>query len=353
MTFTVSIASTGQTFSTSPEQSILSAALEAGIILPYACNNGGCGTCKAKVLNGVHQTRSTYLTEDERAQGYALLCSSFAQSDVLIETKVLQGLADVQVKKIPTRIKQMRLLCPDVMELSLQLPANQSFHFVPGQFVDVLLENGVRRSYSIANLPGDGTLVLHVRHVPGGLFTDRLFAQSPTASSHIKEKAIMRLEGPLGTFYVRDDSKPIIFLASGTGFAPIQSMLHNMLAHKTTRNIHLYWGARHPLDLYAHELCQHWQTTGIFSEHGGKFTYTPVISEVQSMDAWSGQTGFVHEAMLTDYPNLAEYVLYACGSPKMIEAAKSAAITQAHLPEDAFFADAFLNASHTTHIATS
>jgi CDP-4-dehydro-6-deoxyglucose reductase len=245
---------------------------------------------------------------------------------------------------MPARVSQLNLLCPDVMQLKLQLPANDTFSYHAGQYVEFILPNGVRRSYSMASAPNvrqaEGVLELHIRHMPGGLFTDRVFGG-------LKEKEILRFEGPFGDFFLREDSdKPLIMLASGTGFAPLKALLEHMQFKGIQRPVSLYWGGRRPLDLYLHDWvlqkAAQWPT----------LRYVPVVSDALAQDNWQGRTGFVHLAVLEDFPDLSGHEVYACGAPVVVAAAQSAYIGLAHLPDTAFFADAFTSAADQARAAT-
>jgi CDP-4-dehydro-6-deoxyglucose reductase len=333
MTFQVTVTPSGRQFSCDADETVLSAALRAGVILPYGCKNGACGSCKGKVTDGTvvhgnHQQRA--LTEDEAAQGMSLFCCAKPQSDLTIEARELVANDEYPVKKMPTRIAKLEKLSDDVMLLALQLPANEKLNYRAGQYIEFLLRDGKRRSYSMANAPHDAEhITLHIRHMPGGLFTDQVF-------STLKERDILRFEGPQGTFYLREDSdKPIILLASGTGFAPIKALVEQLIHTKSTRPVALYWGGRRPADLYMDKLCQEWaaQLPG--------FRYVPVISDAQAEDQWQGRTGFVHQAVMADHADLSGYQVYACGAPVMVDSAKRDFVAQCQLPADEFYADSF------------
>jgi CDP-4-dehydro-6-deoxyglucose reductase len=333
MTFQVTVTPSGRQFSCDADETVLSAALRAGVILPYGCKNGACGSCKGKVTDGTvvhgnHQQRA--LTADEAAQGMSLFCCAKPQSDLTIEARELVANDEYPVKKMPTRIAKLEKLSDDVMLLALQLPANEKLNYRAGQYIEFLLRDGKRRSYSMANAPHDAEhITLHIRHMPGGLFTDQVF-------STLKERDILRFEGPQGTFYLREDSdKPIILLASGTGFAPIKALVEQLIHTKSTRPVALYWGGRRPADLYMDKLCQEWaaQLPG--------FRYVPVISDAQAEDQWQGRTGFVHQAVMADHADLSGYQVYACGAPVMVDSAKRDFVAQCQLPADEFYADSF------------
>jgi len=255
-------------------------------------------------------------------------------SDIVIEAREVVGANDFPIKKLPARIATLDRVSDDVTILSLQLPANERLQYRAGQYIEFILRDNKRRSYSLANAPQlDSTITLHIRHMPGGAFTDHVF-------STMKERDILRFEGPLGTFFLREDSdKPIVLLASGTGFAPIKAIVERTIAQKITRPMVLYWGGRRPNDLYMHALCEDWART---LSH---FKYVPVISEALPEDDWTGRTGLVHRAVMEDFPELSNYQVYACGAPVMVASAKRDFVARCQLPEEEFYADAFTSAA--------
>ena len=333
MSHRITIKPSNHTFLTGENETILEAALREGFALPYGCRNGACGSCKGKILEGsvdYGTYQESALSEKEKQAGLALFCCAQAQSDLVIECREIGAAKDIQIKTLPCRVQQMEKVADDVMVLYLKLPANERLQFLAGQYVDILMKDGKRRSFSMANAPHDDELLqLHVRNVAGGTFTEHVF-------SKMKEKDILRFEGPLGTFFLREDSdKPIIFMAGGTGFAPIKSMLEHAFHIGMDRQMVLYWGARSLKDLYMPELPGKWQ-----QEHTN-FTFIPVLSEPKPEDHWDGRIGLVHEAIRKDFPDLSGYQIYACGSPDMVDAGHKAFI-QHGLPEDEFLSDAFL-----------
>ena len=326
----------GRTVSVPADETVLDAALAAGLNLPHSCKSGHCGSCRARLLAGsVHYPagRPLGLMAAEEAAGFALLCRARAVGDLVVEARVIRSVTDVEIKTLPCRIDAREPLAPDVLRLMLRLPAVENFRFLPGQYLDVLADGGRRRSFSIASPPHDAArLELHVRHVPGGTFTGGLFAQQAAG-------ALLRIEGPIGQFVYTDDASPAIFIAGGTGFAPIKAMLEHAFAEHTDRELVLYWGVRALKDLYMAELPQRWQA------ERPNFTFIPVLSDPAPADAWQGRTGFVHEAVLADFADLSGYQVYACGAPVMVDNAREAFTRTRGLPEDEFFADSFVYAA--------
>jgi CDP-4-dehydro-6-deoxyglucose reductase, E3 len=337
MTFQVTIQPSQHQFTVTADQTVLDAALAAGILLPYSCRSGACSTCKAKVVSGSMQpvpSAEVVLSPEEREAGYTLLCQARATSDLVVESREIRLASDIQVRKLPSRVTSMTRPAADVAVLQLQLPATETFKFYAGQYVELILKDGKRRSYSMANPPHSAAaLELHIRHLPGGLFTDHVFGMGAT---QMKEREILRIEGPLGSFFLREDSDlPIVMLASGTGFAPIKSIIEHMVHQGIKRPVTLYWGGRRPADLYMHALAQSWAATI------PNFTYVPVVSDALAEDAWTGRTGFVHRAVMEDFPDLAGHQVYACGAPIVVDSARREFVAHCKLPDDAFFADSF------------
>ena len=333
MTFQITVQPSGHQFSCEEDETVLAAAMRAGVGLPYGCKNGACSSCKGKVISGAvthkaHQERA--LTKDEEAAGYALFCCATAHADLVIEAREVAGSDDYPIRKMPSRVATLEKLADDVIVMTLQLPANETLKYRAGQYIEFMLRDGKRRSYSLASPPDqDQPLSLHIRHMPGGLFTDQVF-------STLKERDILRFEGPMGTFFVRDDSdKPMVLLASGTGFAPIKAIIEHLRAQDSQRPMVLYWGGRRPQDLYMDALCRQWEAIL------PNFTYVPVISAAQPEDRWSGRTGFVHAAVMADLPDLSGHQVYACGAPIVVDSAKRDFVAQCKLPEEEFYADAF------------
>ncbi|PTN09141.1 CDP-6-deoxy-delta-3,4-glucoseen reductase [Nitrosomonas aestuarii] len=318
-----------------PDETILQSTLQAGFSLPYGCRNGSCGICKGKILSGtVNYGRYTdeTLTEEEKQAGLALFCCASPLSDLVIECHEISAIKDIEIKTLPARVEKLERVAPDVMIISLKLPTNQRLQFLAGQYIDILLKDGKRRSFSLANAPHDDeVLQLHARNYPGGVFAEHVFTK-------MKVKDILRFEGPLGSFFLRDTPEeiPIIFLASGTGFAPIKSILEHVFYHKNNRyNMTLYWGVRTKADLYLGDLAKQWQ------QLHDNFTFIPVLSDALPEDNWKGREGFVHEAVLNDFCTLKNHQVYACGSPVMVKAAYQDFTALRNLPKDGFFSDVF------------
>ena len=339
MGFQVSIQPSQHSFQAQPDETILEAALRQGLCLPYGCRNGVCGSCRGKVLSGQIEhgkAQLDVLAESERNAGYALFCCAMARSDLRIESREVRSLADIPVRTLPARVHRMTRATPDVMIVELKLPANERLQFLAGQYVDILLKDGKRRAFSIANAPHeDALLELHVRHMPGGQFTGHVF-------DTMKERDILRLRGPQGSFFLRtDSSKPILLVAGSTGFAPIKAMVQQAIAERNERPMYLYWGGRKRRDLYRLQLAEQWP-----AEHS-QLSFIPVLSDPSADDSWDGRNGLVHRVAMADHPDLSGFQAYVCGSPAMVAAAKVDFLTHCHLPVDEFFADSFDFAADT------
>ena len=328
----VTIRNSGHSFEVRPSQTVLQAAIEAGVNLPYGCRNGACGACKATLIQGkvMHDDyQGSAMSDAELAAGNALLCCARPTEDLTIECREVGGLAGIKPRILPARVAKKEQLAHDVMALHLQLPASERLQFKAGQYIEFILKDGKRRAFSIANAPHDADfLQLHIRVIPGGVFSEYV-------EKELQEKAILRLEAPFGSFFLREDSiKPIIFIAGGTGFAPVKGIIEHMLHNNINREIVLYRGARQLRDLYMHDLCEKWATLV------SNLTYIPVLSEPAADDDWQGRTGLVHQAVLNDYQDLSSYQAYACGAPGMVDIAHQSFVQQG-LAADEFFSDAF------------
>ncbi len=334
MRLQIAIEPSGRIFSADPDETILAAAIRQGVGLPYGCKDGACGSCKCKklegsVAHGPHQAKA--LSADEEAAGFVLTCCGVAQSDLVLESRQVTQAGAFAVRKMPSRVASIERLSHDVIRLQMQLPANEPFLYHAGQYVEFILRDGVRRSYSMANAPHRGPgLELHIRHMPGGKFTDHVFGA-------MKEKEIQRIEGPFGSFYLREESeKPIVLLASGTGFAPIKALIEHMQFKGIVRPATLYWGGRRPQDLYMDA----WVRSTL--RDMPTLSYVPVVSDALPEDGWSGRSGFVHRAVLEDLPDLHAHQVYACGAPVVVDSARRDFCELAGLDEEAFYADSFI-----------
>lgn len=332
MTNKIRIEPSGHEFHAEPGETVLEAALRAGLNLPYGCRSGACGACKGKLLAGsVHygDNQPAGLTPEDRAAGLALFCQAIPEGDLTIEVKEVGTVQEIAVKTMPARVARMERLADDVMRLCLKLPDAQRMQFLAGQYIDIILKDGSRRGFSIANAPHDDEFIeLHIRHVPGGRFTHHVF-------TGMKEKDILRIEGPLGSFFLREESRrPIILMGGGTGFAPLKGMIEHAFHIGLGRPMHLFWGVRAKRDLYLHELALGW------AERHPDFRYTPVLSDPQPEDRWQGETGFVHEAVVRAYRDLSGHQVYMSGPPAMINAARKAFLEHG-LSEEHLFYDSF------------
>ena len=336
MSFTATVQPSGRTFRVARDEPILTAAIREGVGLPYGCKDGACGSCKSRllegrVIHGVHQSKA--LSAEEEAAGWILTCQAAPQTDVVVEARTVPGAGEFPVRKMPSRVTSIRMAAPDVAILQLQLPANDLLQYHAGQYIEFILRDGTRRSYSMANAPHTQIdtpgIELHLRHLPGGKFTDHVFGA-------MKEKDILRMEGPFGSFFLREGSdKPMILLASGTGFAPIKAIIEHLQHTNSQRRAVLYWGCRSQADLYLHD----WALAA--AEAMPNLTYIPVLSEPKPEDAWPGRTGLVHHAVMHDHPNLLQHQVYACGAPIMVDSAQRDFVMKCGLPDDEFYADSF------------
>ena len=334
--FQISVLPSGRAFEAQAGEPILTAAIRSGVGLPYGCKNGACGSCKCRklsgsVVHGEHQLKALSVQEEEA--GYVLTCCARPLTDVVLESRQVTDESAYPIRKLPVRVNTLTRLSPDVMQLRLQLPANDNFRYHAGQYIEFILRDGSRRAYSMATAPHQQEATpgveLHIRHMPGGKFTDHVF-------SALKEKEILRVEGPFGSFYLREDSdKPMVFLASGTGFAPIKALIERMQHLTLTRPATLYWGGRRPHDLYMDA----WVRERVAAMP--HLRYVPVISDALPEDGWTGRTGFVHQAVMDDFADLSGHQVYACGAPIVVDSARAAYGSERGLPAEEFYADAF------------
>ncbi|MGB3879855.1 MAG: CDP-6-deoxy-delta-3,4-glucoseen reductase [Diaphorobacter nitroreducens] len=334
--FQITVQPSGRAFEAQAGETILSAAIRGGVGMPYGCKDGACGSCKCKklsgsVVHGDHQQKA--LSTEEEEAGFVLTCCAQPLTDVVLESRQVTDESAYPIKKLPVRVAALTRASHDVMQVRLQLPAADTFRYHAGQYIEFILRDGARRAYSMANAPhtqeGAPGVELHIRHMPGGRFTDHVF-------NAMKEKEILRVEGPFGSFFLREDSdKPMVFLASGTGFAPIKALIEHMQHKGITRPATLYWGGRRPADLYM----DGWIRERLAALPN--LRYVPVVSDALPEDGWAGRTGFVHQAVMEDIADLSGYQVYACGAPIVVDSARAAYSAERGLPPDEFYADAF------------
>jgi CDP-4-dehydro-6-deoxyglucose reductase len=325
-------------FEAAADETVLDAALRAGLNMPRRCMGGNCGVCRARLLEGevaYPAGRPLGLSAAESADGLVLLCRAHARSDLLLETFEPGTAGALNVKRLPCRVERIERLGHDVMGVYLRLPPAESFDFEPGQYIDVLLAKGHRRSFSIASPPHDARpLELHVRRAPGGEFSEQVFSEDMRG-------AVLQIEGPLGSSVFRDSAAayapgaappPLLLVGGGTGLAPLKSILRHILEKGLPRRVILYWGARAERDLYAHAFLE--QT----AREDPRLRYIPVLSEPSP--TWQGRRGFVHEAVLAEVEGLEHHEIHASGPPQMIAAMRSA-FTARGVPESAMSFDSF------------
>ena len=323
----VSLSKSDRSFSAAPEKSVLDAALDAGLNLPHSCKGGNCGACRARLLHGevrYPNGRPLGLSDAEVGEGFILLCQARAGSDLTLETVEIRTPDQAVIKRLPGRIERVQALSHDVVAVFLRLPAAESFQFEPGQYVDIMLSGGRRRSFSIASPPHDSRLLeLHIRRVRGGEFTERLFVGNPLS-------ALLTIEGPLGQFVYRPaNDAPMLLIGGGTGLAPLKSILRHVIENDLNREMILYWGVRSERDLYAHEELED------LAGRAPNFRYEAVLSE--PTPNWQGRRGWVHEAALRDFERIETADLYASGPPAMIAAVRQLFILRGGDPARLFF----------------
>lgn len=338
MSFLVKLQPSGREFPVEPGESILAAALRQGVMLPYGCRVGSCGSCMATLRAG----RITYagptpvgLEPDDIAADRILVCQAIPETDLVLEARELERAGEIPVKNLPARVHDIEHLTHDIMRLRLQLPASERMQFLAGQYIEILLKDGRRRGFSIANAPHDDAFMeLHIRLVPGGEFTHYVFEE-------LKPKTMLRIEGPLGSYYLREDSpRPVILMGGGTGFAPLKGILEHAFHIGVQRPIHLFWGVRGQRDLYMQNLIQGW-----LAAHPN-LRYTPVLSEPAADDHWHGETGTVVEAVERAYADLGGFDIYMSGPPPMCDAARERFL-KLGVPIEQMFSDAFEFAADT------
>lgn len=331
MKYTVTLQPSGHQFTVNENETILDAALEYGVTIPYGCRGGRCCACKGKLISGDirYSEQPAGITREEMAQGDALFCKAMATSDLEIEVSEILDIDQIRPDRTPCKVHRLEKLSHDVIRLYLKLPDAKRIPFFAGQYLDIIQENGEHRSFSIANAPHDDDFIeLHIRHVEGGEYTHHIFHE-------LKEKDILRIEMPLGNFFLRENNeRPIVMMGGGTGFAPLKSMIEHAMHLKLERPIHLFWGVRSLRDLYLAELPQEW------ARKYPLLRFTPVLSEPMKDDNWEGETGFVHEAVLKEYSDLSKFDIYMSGPPVMVYSARDA-FMEAGCPQSQIYSDAF------------
>lgn len=331
MSFKVNLTKQNTSFNVDENETVLDAALRQCQNLPYGCRNGACGACKSTLTEGkisYDDGLPDALSEKEHQQGITLLCKAKAESDLCIESRTVESSADIKIRQLPCRVTECEKLNDDVIRLVLELPKTERLQFLAGQYIDILMKDDKRRSFSLANAPHeDQKLELHIRYYEGGLFSEYAFHD-------LKNKTLLRIEGPLGQFTLQKSDRPIIMVAGGTGFAPVKSLIEHSLEINDVRPIDIYWGARTKTDLYFDEVVKSWAAE---YKH---INYIPVLSEIEETDDWDGKTGFVHEAILEDYDDLSEHDIYACGPPPMVNAVVES-FPEKGLNRERLFSDSF------------
>lgn len=331
MSFRVHVKPSGHEFTVEAGETILDAALRHGLAFPYGCRSGACGSCKGKLVTGevdYGENEPQALSDEDRLVGMSLFCLARPTGDVTIEVKEVADIEEIPLRNMPVKAARIQKLADDVMGLWLKPPDEERLQYLAGQYVDIVLPDGRKRAFSLANPPHqDALLELHIRHIRGGEFTEWVFEE-------LEPKAILRIEGPKGSFYLREDSNaPIILLATGTGFAPVKAIVEHAIAEELTRPLHIYWGVRTREDLYLDTLARSW------SDQHPNITYTPVISRPEP--TWQGRTGHVQEAVLKDFDDLNGYEVYACGLPRMVYEAQEALVSRRGLDPEHYYSDAF------------
>lgn len=330
MSYSVTVLPSGHQFTAEADETLLDAALRGGLAFPYGCRGGACGACVGKIVSGevsYGDEEPMALTEQQATVGMALFCLAKPTSDITLEVHEISAVEEIPVRNLPCKVAKLERLNDEVMALYLKLPDEERLQYLAGQYVDIVMKDGRKRAFSIANAPHhDELLEFHIRHIKGGEFTDHVF-------SDMQPGEVLRIEGPKGSFFLREESeRPIIMLATGTGFGPIKGILEHMMAEQSHRPVTLYWGARHRQDLYADTLIKSWQ------KRYPKLDYRPVLSQPDG--DWNGRTGYVQEAVSADFADLAGHELYACGHPAMVYSARDALVARGMDPEHCF-GDAF------------
>ena len=331
MSYKISLSQSGETFDAKPSETILEAAIRSGITIPFGCQNGSCGACKSKIISGnvfLEDYQTSALNNSEVANGWTLCCKALATEDLVIETRTQIDEALMNPIITPVRIEALEKLNHDVMKMTLKLPGDKTLGFRAGQYLEFVMKDGSKRAFSIASPPSEPLIELHLRLIEGGKFTHFVF-------NEMQEKTIHRIEVPLGQFYMRESDKPVIFVSGGTGFAPIKSIIEDMIQSKNTRPIFLYQGVKAEEDLYMNEICNLWQSKY------PNIKYIPIFSDPTKNDNKIIRRGFVHAAVMEDFETLSDVQVYCCGAPILVETAFLEFTQKKSLPESEFYADAF------------
>jgi len=331
MSYKISLSPSGEIFDAKPSETILEAAIRSGITIPFGCQNGSCGSCKSKIISGnvfLEGYQTSALNNSEVADGWTLCCKALATEDLVIETRTQIDKALMNPIITPVRIEALEKLNHDVMRMTLKLPGDKTLGFRAGQYLEFIMKDGSKRAFSIASPPSEPLIELHLRLIEGGKFTHFVF-------NEMQEKTIHRIEAPLGQFYMRESDKPIIFVSGGTGFAPIKSIIEDMIQSKNTRPIFLYQGVKAEEDLYMNEICNLWQSKY------PNIKYIPIFSDPTENDNKIIRRGFVHAAVMEDFETLSDVQVYCCGAPILVETAFLEFTQKKSLPESEFYADVF------------
>ena len=332
MSYHVSVPSSGHKFTIEKNETVLDAALRQGIGLPYGCRNGACGKCAGDLISGEVEYEEEALkagAKDLYDEGKTLFCQAMAKSDLEIQVTEITDSQEVEIKIMPCRVESLERLTHDIMKVELKLPETERMQFLAGQYLEIILKDGKRRAFSIANAPHDDDLIeLHIRHVPDGHFGDYVF-------DGMKVKTLLKIEGPLGSYYLREDSnRPVILIGGGTGFAPLKGMLEHAFKIGFDQPIHLFCGVRAVRDLYMDATVKAWL------EQYPNLKYTPVLSQPEAGDNWQGKTGYVSAEVIEEYPDLSGYDVYLSGPPAMIKSGMDAFYASG-LPETQIYTDSF------------
>ena len=327
--FTIENKTSGKSFIAGNDESILDAAISHGVNFPSGCQKGFCGQCKATIIEGdiVYDDEiPNSITTQEVAEGMALLCQCRAKTDVQLMVSELDSVEDIELRTLPCKVEKIIKLNDDVVQLMLKIPGSESLQYLAGQYIDIIHPDFEPRAFSIANAPvNSSTIELHVRVIEGGKFTNYVF-------NELKEQSLLKIEGPKGSFYFREDSdKPAILLAGGTGFAPIKAIIEHMIETENNREVFIYWGVRDETDMYMND-------PKLWSDMYENINFVSVLSEPN--DKWKGRTGLVHDNVLEDFKDLSGYDVYACGPPIMVESVASTFIDRG-MKKDNFYSDSF------------